>query len=370
MSNELLDKIYSNISYNNYKKMQLAMDWSTVILGVPTIIGVINYPDTAAFMPGVLLSIILVDSLNDHFIGQRHTKEMVNIKRLYSDLLNDLNALRKVLDMNNPLEIYNLYYYMLYNGYLSKDKKFACIKDNVRDIKGIYGTNVVLGSGVCRHIATFLKDFYVACDMDSVVVSTLIGKTVLCVNDHPGDVIQDESKQLQIAQFFKTTKPDLYVEILDLIYNSKGKVYLELLFEEDTENSIRQSANHLITAVMHDGISYIVDPTQVRVYHLPMDDDSRLYDTYEDDIIIKYNSATLFDESSKEDKIRDILAYPSITPLEEQRILSSADIKCISNNAFFEDFYREHKELYEDMANNLMSISESKNPFVRHRFRE
>ena len=100
-----------------------------------------------------------------------HTKDIIEIRKLYNNLIKDYNKLNKIFDFQNPVEIYTLYNKMLYAGYLSKDKKFHFGKDKVKDIMTIQGTNIINGEAVCRHIAQMLKDIYLDYGITSYDIS-------------------------------------------------------------------------------------------------------------------------------------------------------------------------------------------------------
>ena len=88
-------------------------------------------------------------------------------KEEYTSLLNDYKlflkrykVLNDELFFKEPISIYALFVYMYKNGFLSKDKsiEFKVFYKKYLDIINLYGTNILSGKGVCRHIGSMLID--------------------------------------------------------------------------------------------------------------------------------------------------------------------------------------------------------------------
>ena len=101
------------------------------------------------------LNIILTFSLNS-----AKTRDVTNIREMYSEVISDYAKMIKRLELKDPVEISAFFQRSYRNGYLSCDKKFSFGDKNVRDIPTIFGSNVMMGEGVCRHIAYMLDDIY------------------------------------------------------------------------------------------------------------------------------------------------------------------------------------------------------------------
>ena len=90
--------------------------------------------------------------------GEVHTKDVSQIRELYSYFINNYNKLNKIFDLNNPVEIYAMFNYLLYKGYLSKNKEFQFYDKETRNLKGLRGVDVITGKAVCRNISSMLTD--------------------------------------------------------------------------------------------------------------------------------------------------------------------------------------------------------------------
>lgn len=90
--------------------------------------------------------------------GKNYTKDIIKIRELYQEFIKNYNKLNKAFDLSNPIQIYTMFNYLLYKGYLSKDKEFQFSGKQARDINCLIGTNVIIGQAVCRHISAMLTD--------------------------------------------------------------------------------------------------------------------------------------------------------------------------------------------------------------------
>lgn len=90
--------------------------------------------------------------------GKNYAKDIIKIRELYQEFIKNYNKLNKAFDLSNPIQIYTMFNYLLYKGYLSKDKEFQFSGKQARDINCLIGTNVIIGQAVCRHISAMLTD--------------------------------------------------------------------------------------------------------------------------------------------------------------------------------------------------------------------
>ena len=76
------------------------------------------------------------------------------------------------LGVSNSLQLSNLYTYLLWNGYLSKNKTNIYSEER-KLLEGLFFVDVMDGIGVCLNYADMLKDFLKACDHEAAVLWNL-----------------------------------------------------------------------------------------------------------------------------------------------------------------------------------------------------
>ena len=71
-----------------------------------------------------------------------------------------IDKLNDIFHLNDPVEISTMFEFLLFNGYLSKDKEFQALarKNNDNFLFSVRGAEVFTGKGVCRHIASMFTD--------------------------------------------------------------------------------------------------------------------------------------------------------------------------------------------------------------------
>lgn len=83
----------------------------------------------------------------------------INVNDNYTGLVHQVAKL--IIELAGDMQINELYFglfvYLYRNGYLSKDMQFQYGKSE-HELEYLLGASVVSGKGVCRNIATLLKD--------------------------------------------------------------------------------------------------------------------------------------------------------------------------------------------------------------------
>ena len=145
----------------------------------------------------------------------RDTEEYKSCSELYDSVVTDIARFLRSLGLKDSLDIGLFYEYLLYNGFLSAPGTFAYHKYSYDGgvCPEIYGARISSGSGVCRHIATNLKDIYEKMGftasylsvggVKSTLVSNIkirimpssIDHAVVCVKDRYGKYIIDPTWQ-------------------------------------------------------------------------------------------------------------------------------------------------------------------------------
>ena len=88
----------------------------------------------------------------------------------YNELLSKMSSLSKELNFQNSLELNILFSYLLWNGYLSKDKEYKFSSNDKKNIPGLFFSDIMDGRGVCLNNTEMLKDFLVFNGYSSAIV--------------------------------------------------------------------------------------------------------------------------------------------------------------------------------------------------------
>ena len=113
--------------------------------------------------------------LNNELLEYRK-KYYDSINYYYLDILEKLKKLSLELGLKNSLELSNMYTYLLWNGYFSKDKTNVYSIENRKVIMGLLFADIMDGIGVCLNHADMLKDFLNNCGYDSAVLVNFASK--------------------------------------------------------------------------------------------------------------------------------------------------------------------------------------------------
>ena len=311
MDNTEINKFPKEISYNTYLNIKKSLLLSSFGSGVASIYLQIPNELKLSFT-GISTVAAIAYLIMIHSNSVAHTRELKEINNLYQEFIKNYNELNKVFHFDNPIEIFTMFIYLTYHGYLSVDKKFEFYRNQTRDIKSMMGVNIILGGGVCRHLASMLTDI---------------------LNDY----------NIEAGTMVVSSKNTI-------IGNNKDKYTEE---EKDIIKIIL--GNHAITYAYKDGKSYYLDPTQSRTYQL------RGKELFDSQIIgyPKLKSTILFNSIARTTNIKKRMLgnYPSVDIEEQERIkMETLDI-CKSNIDIFEQFYKENEELYNEAYGKVLSLN-------------
>lgn len=360
MEKNFLDKIYGNMNYNTYNTIRSIVGKSAVGLVLVKNFLLNNYPvapDVAYALSCIFVAYYLGSNIAN---SQTHTKDVREIKSIYDEIVKDYNKLNKVFDLSNPVEIHTMYNYFVYKGYMSKDKSFKFSAKNSRDIRTLFGANIINGQGVCRHIAIMLRDIFNDYGIDSSVVSATMPNAVVTIGDN-----KEKGTVQTIEEMYDFVKKNITNEEQRKVFNEVIKkfgadIFLSYRLKEEPNRIARTTGNHLITLAVKNGISYMLDSTQNRIYRLNPNDRNFLFDRETDQIKICYDSLGLFEKTSSIKTIKSNILLPSSAVEEEQILIQRTSQLCKDNQDIFEQFYNEHSEMYNELSNKLMLMKKPK----------
>ena len=183
MKDNIFKQFCESIDYNTYNKIQNILEFSTVSVALTNDFLFSQYPilnSSVDVLAYICFATYVGLAYSD---GKNYTKDIKEIRSLYQEFITNYNKLNRIFDLNNPIQIYTMFNYLLYKGYLSIDKNFEFSNKEARDIKGLYGTNVISGKAVCRHISAMLTDILNNYGIESNQLGVYLMAYVINVNN-------------------------------------------------------------------------------------------------------------------------------------------------------------------------------------------
>ena len=357
MENNLFRQLCGKINYNTYNNIQKALAMSHLGIVYTDDFIVQQYPMLADPLNVIKYTSIVALYLLAFSNGKNYTKDIVQIRNLYQEFLKNYNKLNKTFNLSDPIQIHIMFYYLLYEGYLSKDKNFQFSNKQARDIDYLYGANVITGQGVCGHISTMFTDILNDFGIKS---NTLI---VYCRNYKQNVTVKiiDKPKYTkeELIDFAKTHIVDekecsLILEKIEKSvdkYNKNIEISLEMVYEKKLLKSVL--GDHVISYAFKDENSYFLDPTNKTTYRMSKSNNHILYDDEYELKISPINSILRLSRYSNNCLLNQ---YPSVSKEEEKMLIEETVKLCNKNIDIFENFYSENSDLYKDISSKILKI--------------
>lgn len=236
-----------------------------------------------------------------------NSKEYLEAYKSYLLVLDELSKLFENLDWDNEMKLFSGYSYLLKKGYLSVDCQFNYSR-NISSCSGLWGSNILLGEGNCKHISSMLTDILKVNGYDAHNIGMLLDKEDI-----------------------------YYFNDIDFSYSEEDDIDLDNRNNYDFRKRLknRDVPNHLVTLFKDNDHSYIMDATNDTIYIV--DSDLSVYQG-------KYQFK-IFDY----DKTKGLI--PTDVDLFTQRLGDYYDVlsSCFELTSEFEKFYFEHKDLYDEV---------------------
>lgn len=348
MCENLNKKLFENMSYNLYDKL---FEGSYFSLYSSVFLNAFIGPGTASnLLTGYSLLALAYFSNACFNDCELYTRDVVQIRNLYNTLLNEYTNLINQFELKHPIEIYQMYNYMLFNGYLSDNSRFYFDDSDTHDINGFLGVNVVTGKAVCRHIASMLKDIYNNIGISSQLLPMYI--------DRDGFFIREYKESISITKLLsqESNDEDIKKECITFINNIEKKIY-----ELEKQLSKRKKSNHAITLVGYDDTCYLLDSTNQTIFQ--KDSSFNEKDVFKSLITSPKNGVgkvcqnTFLSEfkKAKEDAKSNLLLKDS-NDEENTKIINNTNNLCSKNIDLIEQFSVRNEELYSEINNSLYKI--------------
>ena len=364
MENNKFKQFCSSIDYDTYYKLQTIFGFSSVGVSLTSDLMLSQYPILGSSFE--VLTYLLFYLYCGLFFsrGKYYTKDFNQIRSLYQEFITNYNQLNEIFDFDNPIQIYVMYNYLLEKGYLSVNKKFEYLNQAEKDIKILYGADVIMGKGCCRHISAMLTDIL----NDYGIESSQLGVYSFRYGVNVKFLEYPKYTKEELIDWVQThiTAENTYMKMMEIIKNLVDEeglsIELSTRITKDKNILKRKIGNHAITFSVKDGKSYYLDPTEVVIYRVNEEDKNILCDGKGNAISIKFLGSTILNDFSDYLKKEVLQQYPSVTREEEKKMIVKTTMDCKNNMDIFEKFYHENKDLYGDISDKMLKIK--KKPFM------
>ncbi len=312
-----------------------------------------NNLEVSTFLSALSLYLMTSGIIMKNSDGIKNTKDYKELDSLYSEFINNYCELNKIFYLYNPIEIMILYNYMLYNGYLSNNKKFEFKDIYKKEINGLEKLNIIDGNGVCRHISYVLNDilrkesifsYRLEVHLNNIEYDIIEDKNGIDINSlkfKASDAIKDDEVLKEILK---------YIETLDK--NKKYKLIKEIVKDGSLLN--QKIGNHAINLCVKDNIIYYLDPTHKIIYHK----ESNILHSEEIDAEIKLLSSFILNTNTSYFELKKLLDsnYSSEKENKEKTYIKRVNNKIKNNLDILESFYYFNRELYSEISYKLNKI--------------
>lgn len=258
---------------------------------------------------------------------RKNRNKYSEIMHNYNILLEKMSSLSKELNFTNSLELNILFSYLLWNGYLSKDRKYNFKKEDKDKIMGLFFLDTMDGFGVCLDNSEMLKDF-------------------LNLNGYPSAVLQNFYDD-------KSVKVDYEIDIERKTITDSTKTKL-------IERVLKRNANHAFNLIEDNDSLYIYDATNLLMQGIISQDSSQMINGIGKFKLFPYRSYMLC-ANSKEisllDKFIKTDNYPINYTREDLISISEVNLELLSSyHTLLDDFYAEVRPIIVGISNEAHKI--------------
>lgn len=274
---------------------------------------------------------IMQDALlsNSGTIEVRQNRENYSkLMKFYKSLLEKMSLLSKELNLSNSLELNILFSYLLWGGYLSKNKEYKFNSNNKKNIHGLFFADIMDGNGVCLNNSEMLKDFLKVCGYNSSIIQNYYNSKSKIT-----DIIKIERKNDEIE-----SRETLIKRIL------------------------KTDANHVFNLIEEDGSLYIYDPTNLSLHKIMNPYKSTLINGIGNFKLFPYRSYMHCATSEEIELIDKILTTDNYnSPYTKTDLISTGEVNLEilkSSTSLLNDFYT-------DARSDIVGISEETNKALK-----
>ena len=272
-------------------------------------------------------------------------EDLKDVENLYKEFIKNYNNnVNKAFNFTDPIQISKAYIFAYSKGYLSKDSKFTYTTNrdellHYPDVR-LIGSIVITGKGCCRHIAPLLTDIYEDYGYKSCRISVGLNQCNSKIN------FEGLTKsQLKVADLLLLA--DMSIDEKLSILHKAGIPTIEDGWDYDRK---KVPQNHVITGVMYNDFAYYIDPTNKTYYRLDDESGCLISSSGAFENTIFYNGR--FDSNL----VKKLPSLPNVDFDSVKSIWDNTNLLCSNNLDLFEKFYKDNRELYEEITEKLKKI--------------
>lgn len=355
---ELYKDICSKMDTKTFNSIQTGITASaSSILGLELLAS--NFkPEAVIPLTSALLVLGIFGMYFNYNDGRNYTTDVKELRKLYDEFVHNYNELNKLFNLQDPVELQTLYFYLYRNGYLSKDKKFE-FSDDTKTVKIPYimGSDILNGKGVCRNISALFTDIL----NDYGIESSRLGVYQGAYYINKKSLNHEKYTKQELLSWLRKNISDetrLTRELYHLNNMSEDEfIKYSKSLELPLSPMMIIFGNHAMNHTYYNGMNYYLDPTQKLYYRMNPDDGNLYSEDYE--LIIKYPMTNKFNVGNP--------SYESFNSRmnENNKSLSNDKVKELTyktndiireNKDVFERFYSDNKELYDEVSSKLLLL--------------
>lgn len=251
-------------------------------------------------------------------------EEILNISNDYKKILENSKKLSQELGLKSSLELCNLYTYLLWNGYFSKNKQLKYQTMGRICVPGISSYTIMNGGGVCLNFSEMLTDFINQFEFSSATLAS------------------------NLSDNETSYKPKIKREI--------GKVKVNFI-DNILSHLCKTNFNHAFNLIKENNKLYIYDPTNLFIAELKNTKEAKLISGIGRFNLNPYYSYCINSSQKSKDTLDLLLDNNSLTiPYNEQDFIEIWE-KCIeifmTNTNLLSDFNYEIMNSIENIANTI-----------------
>jgi hypothetical protein len=266
-------------------------------------------------------------NLYDQSAVERSEENYAQAIASYKNIIKIMTLFLNEMKFDDELDIFNLYSYLLWNGYFSINKEYCYSKVGLKKISGYYGMDIMTGKGVCLANSDFLVKVLKEKDLFSMILTVYVSEMEQKYQPN----ISRNIKQLHSTAI---TKPKLILKLNTFFLKTLHKLL----------------GNHALVLIEKNGHYYAVDPTNLCVFKVDDYLSGHIFNG-NGSIVIKQVPLAIFNSTNQKEIDTIISSYKNVDTsfLTDDYVKAKSEDMltfCKKNGALFDDL---HLEIRDDI---------------------
>ena len=292
---------------------------------------------------------IVTGKLFERKIEDKQVIKRKELLTLYKEFLTNYKELNNTLNLKNPIEIFTLFHYLLYKGYLSNKGYFTFTDKNIKDIDTLKSLDVLNGKGVCRNISYLFTDILLENNISTQPLLVTEKELSLSIKKTNEELNYEELINYLKERYLDEDKAyEIYHHIIN---NNPNNIKISIITNDNLPFKYKFLPNHMITYSNYNNRNYFLDPTNYRIFN-PSNNKKQLIDN-ELIIPIRYiNTKLLVTNKGYYEDITPNIKKNNI-PISREEILeliNNTKNKYTNNMDILKDFYITNRNIYSDIS--------------------